>query len=116
MTDDATERERLSRRADVERDRLLRIFDALVGRHPVAHAEHRAKQIAIPLAIVAVAGTTVGVALVQRKRKHEPRARTRDRRMPAHLEIARGVLVSVATFMLAAIAKKYLARLITQRR
>ena len=114
MTDDDTERERLSRRADVERDRLLRIVDALIGRHPIELAERRAKQIAIPVAIVAVAGTTVGLALSYRKHRREPRAR--ERRMPVHLEIARGVLVSVATFALAALAKKYLVRLVKQRR
>jgi hypothetical protein len=113
MTNSETERARLSRRADVERDHLLRVLDALLGRNPVERVRHRAKQIGLPIAAVAVAGTSV--ALVLSYRKHEQRGRARrDARLPVYVEIARGVIVSVATFVLAAIAKRSLRRLVAR--
>jgi hypothetical protein len=116
MTDHENERARLAHRADVERDRLLRVLDALFGRHPIEQAGKRAKQIALPIAAIAVAGTSVALVVSSRKRrKHRNRDARRDTRIPAHLEIARNVLVSIATFAIAAFAKRYLGRLIARR-
>jgi hypothetical protein len=101
------DRAQLVRRADVERARLVRVIDALVGRKPIAHVVQRAKQIGLPVAAVAVGGASVALALAYRKHRREPHAQ-----LPVYLEIARRVIVSAGTFVLATFAKRYLARLI----
>lgn len=125
MTDEEEGRARLVRRADVMRSRLLRVIDAL-GRKTTIQMIREPRRMIAPARLVAIAAVGVGGVLyaIHRARQHRAHLQLRlpavtgtafPTRPPLHLEIVRSLVVSLATFVVGTIAKRYAAKLMAAR-